>query len=395
MPIAAQEQSVVVVQGAEASALHVAAPLSPSVQAEEAEEPSAPCDVRSNDAGVVIDEANNHYRAGEFAKALACAQLAVDLTPQAVAAHHLEAAALTGLARYQEAEVAFAMALALDPDDPETLADVADFFINILPPTRRETIEVGLAYARRGGRRALSRRRYDPQLQGRLLLLEAEALNDLGEPGLALPRVLEAMERAPGLLGAEHERAVSLFRLLRFADSEAAFLQVLSTSPEDAYAHYHLGLIYERRGKFADAEAHFLRARRLAPGEFSAPILLSQDEFRAEVALAISELPLASAKLVSSVSLELDDLPSNDDLSASEPPFSPTILGLFRGLPAGVEPELGVAAPPRSIVLYRKNLGRAVRSRTELNEQIRHTLRHEIGHLQGYNEAELRRRGLE
>jgi len=50
---------------------------------------------------------------------------------------------------------------------------------------------------------------------------------------------------------------------------------------------------------------------------------------------------------------------------------------------------------PPSIVLYRKNLGRAVKTRAELTEQIRDTLLHEIGHLEGLDEDDLRRRGME
>ena len=56
---------------------------------------------------------------------------------------------------------------------------------------------------------------------------------------------------------------------------------------------------------------------------------------------------------------------------------------------------LGSGAEPVSIVLYRKNLARAVKSRTELSEQIRDTLLHEIGHLEGLDEDDLRRRGME
>ena len=84
------------------------------------------------------------------------------------------------------------------------------------------------------------------------------------------------------------------------------------------------------------------------------------------------------------------------DLAAVTPPFPPTILGLYRG-PVGHAAELP-AAPgdePVSIVLYRKNLARAVKSRTELSEQIRDTLLHEIGHLEGLDEDDLRRRGME
>ena len=49
----------------------------------------------------------------------------------------------------------------------------------------------------------------------------------------------------------------------------------------------------------------------------------------------------------------------------------------------------------QSIVLYRKNLARAVKTRAELSEQIRDTLLHEIGHLEGLDEDDLRRRGRE
>jgi len=58
-------------------------------------------------------------------------------------------------------------------------------------------------------------------------------------------------------------------------------------------------------------------------------------------------------------------------------------------------PRKGETVPPRSIVLYRVNLARAVKSRAELSEQIKRTLLHEIGHLRGLDEDDLRRRGLD
>ncbi len=51
--------------------------------------------------------------------------------------------------------------------------------------------------------------------------------------------------------------------------------------------------------------------------------------------------------------------------------------------------------PCRSVVLYRKNLARAVKTKDELLEQIRVTLLHEIGHLRGEDDFELAARGLE
>ena len=68
---------------------------------------------------------------------------------------------------------------------------------------------------------------------------------------------------------------------------------------------------------------------------------------------------------------------------------------MFRGPPIqeACQPEDG--DPCRSVVLYRKNLGRAVGNRDELVAQIRTTLLHELGHLRGEDDDDLRARGLE
>ncbi|MER2562673.1 MAG: metallopeptidase family protein, partial [Myxococcaceae bacterium] len=78
-----------------------------------------------------------------------------------------------------------------------------------------------------------------------------------------------------------------------------------------------------------------------------------------------------------------------------EPPLSPTILGLFRGPPLQEQCVPADGDPCRSVALYRKNLGRAVKSREELIQQMRVTLLHEIGHLRGEDDGELAARGLE
>ncbi len=391
------------------------------------------CPLDSDDPDAVLDETGRLlYDVGDYDKALACSELSVDLVPQAVEAHHYRAAALAALGRYAEAQVAFAMALARDPDDPETLAAAADFYINIALPKARSNVQLGLEYARRGSGRAASRRRLDRRLRARLFLLEAEALNDLGQSDVALGRVDAALKLSPRMSAALHERGVTLFSLCRFRAAEEAFLAVLREHPDDPYAHHHLGLIYERDGRDADAEAHFARARALAPDDFAAPVMLTPEEFRTEVDQAIAEQPPDVRGDLGKVQLELADLPALDDLVAVEPPFAPTIMGLYRGLPLGVEEGTAAAGAPgkaaaataaidvendpvataapaaarapdrdrervpaRAIVLYRKNLGRAVRTREELDRQIRRTLIHEIGHLRGLDEDDLRRRGLE
>ena len=363
--------------------------------------PFAECPVSSEralDPDALLDRASDSYAAGEFAVAYACADMATALVPNSVDAHHTRAAAASALGHHDVAQVTFALALALDPEDPETLAAAAEFYINVLPTRHRDTIRVGLEYARRGRSRAVVRRRTGRALRARLALLEAQAYNDLARSEDALERVTEALQLAPDLVDATHEKGVALFNLCRFDDAESAFAAVLHATPDDPYAHHHLALLYERSGREQDSQRHFLRARELAPGEFWAPVLLSEQEFRAELAEAVSELPPELDKRLHGVALEVADVPARADLVAVEPPFSPTILGLFRGLPHGVEAPEGAdteAIPARTIVLYRKNLARAAKSRQELDEQIRRTLVHEIGHLSGLDEDDLRRRGLD
>jgi predicted Zn-dependent protease with MMP-like domain len=126
---------------------------------------------------------------------------------------------------------------------------------------------------------------------------------------------------------------------------------------------------------------------------------------------------------LSGISVDTAELPSLDDLTAEMPPLSPTILGLFRGLPLGRDdaPEASppaaarggrarkprgsgaspsgnpasYATPERAIVLYRRNILRSVQSAEDLDRAIERTLLHEVGHLRGEDDGSLRDRGLE
>ena len=78
----------------------------------------------------LLDEANKDIEHGNYGAAWTCADRATDLAPLSVEAHHLRGASLAALHRDDEAQMAYSLALALDPDDPETLRAVADFYIN-------------------------------------------------------------------------------------------------------------------------------------------------------------------------------------------------------------------------------------------------------------------------
>lgn len=349
--------------------------------------------------GRLIDAANAQLDAGSAAAAWTCADRAADLAPQSVEAHHLRGAALAMLGRWSEAQLAFGLALSLDPDDPETLRGAAHFYINEMERSQ-DTLRLGLSLAERGSARAIARRRKNPELVADLALLEAQALSDLGHSDEALPRLEVALRQSPSRADALHERGVARFNLGQFAEAKPDFLSVLAQRPDDAFAHHMLGLTLDWLGDRTAAE-HLARAVALSPEEFTAEVELSTDDLRAEIEAVVATLPPARLAAVKLARFEVADLPSLEDLRSVSPPFPPTILGLYRGpleSSDGTSPDVITAAAhgnPPSIVLYRKNLSRAVRNRSELSREIRDTVLHEIGHLEGLDEDDLRRRGME
>ena len=380
----------------------------------------------------LLDRAGNLFDRDDFAGALACAEEAARAAPRSVEAHHDRAAALLHLGRLDEARDALALAMALDPEDAETLEASADLYINQLPPSADRSA-IGLEQARRGFRLVSG---HDRASAARLALLEGQALIDLGHCEQAVRRLDATLALAPRSIAARYEKGVAEFELCRFREARRTFRRVLETDPDHAHALYHLGLIAEREGEIADAEKHFGEASRRDPTSFPPTPELSPTDFASRVKRVVAELPEDVRTDLNKSLLETTELPAAEDLVAEKPPLSPTILGLFRGLPltwsgsvdaerrpqagrtvkpgkgrramapgtpsiAGAEPEfpddggVACASPERTIVLYRRNLLRSVRDLTELDEAIKRTLLHEVGHLRGEDDGSLRDRGLE
>ncbi len=364
----------------------------------------------------LLDKASERFDHGDYPGTLACAEEAARLAPRSVEAHHNRAIALLHLDRLDEARDALELALALSPDDPETLEAAADLHINQLPPSG-DGSSLGLEYARRGSRH-VSRR--DSEELARLALLEGQALIDLGRAAEALRRIDAALAAWPHFSAAAYERGVALFELCRFDEARRTFERVLAGSPDHAHALYHLGLIEERKGEDAAAARHLAAATAADPKSFPAAPEIAAADFGQRVRRSVAELPADFRRDLAGVKVEAADLPELDDLTAEKPPLSPTILGLFRGLPLDYGDEAaaptpsgrggkGRPAPPssaaagplqcdsgdRTIVLYRRNLLRTVRDGAELDQAITRTLLHEVGHLRGEDDGSLRDRGLE
>ena len=356
--------------------------------------PGPPCGDARTPVGELRSRSEKAYDQGDYARARACAEAALEVEPRSVAALQDRATALVASGELEAARLAYATALAVDPDDPDTLYGAADLYVTRRSGQREELL-LGREYALRGARIAQAPPRRDRVEAGELLLLAAMAENDLGESRRALEHAFQAQRLGANEADARYERGVALYELCRFAEARSALRRVVEIVPDDAWAHYYLGLVAERLGERGRAEALLRRARQLAPSEFVPPVEMDRKAFEQEVVRAVASLPEEERRALAHVPVEVADEPALEDLTAVDPPLSPTILGLFRG-PSEHERCRAEDGPRcRSIVFYRLNLERFARSEAELREQVKVTLLHELGHLHGESDEQLRARGLE
>jgi len=250
----------------------------------------------------------------------------------------------------------------------------------------RDDLELALTYTRRAFTRA--HRMKDRALLKDLHLLEAMALDDLGRPGEALAAATKALELEAKDREARREKGVALFELCRFEEAGVELGKLTSDEP-DAWAEHYLGLIAERAQDDVAAAAHFARAQQLDPDAFKPTSAPSVSAFARVVQEEVARLPSDLHSSLKRSNFAVADLPEVSDLTATDPPLSPGILGLFRPPPDGSSDREKAV-----IFLYRKNLSRAAHNDEELRREVRDTLIHEVGHLNGEDDDQLRDRGL-
>lgn len=103
-------------------------------------------------------------------------------------------------------------------------------------------------------------------------------------------------------------------------------------------------------------------------------------------------LPAQIQNLLENVAIVVQDEPTSDQRSELAS-ASCEIFGLYQGVPRIERGGGGMLLPDR-ITLFAGPLTRYSRSQIELEQQIRITLLHEIGHHLGFDEVGLERIGL-
>ena len=167
----------------------------------------------------------------------------------------------------------------------------------------------------------------------------------------------------------------------RAADMSAAadFAQQALARDEDASTWHllgRLGIWLDRK----DAVAAFARAAELQPDVFLVPYRVKRDRFTRMAEVALAAIPETFQAQLTNTMIVVDDLP---DLDAVRDGEDPDLLGLYEG---ATVLEHGL---PERIVLYQRNHENIVADERELAEQVRETMRHEVGHHFGMEEDEL------
>ena len=159
----------------------------------------------------------------------------------------------------------------------------------------------------------------------------------------------------------------------------ADYAQQALAKEEDAATWNLLGRVRVWLGS-ADATTAFQRAARLQPKVYVVPHRVSRDRFRRLAEAALSGIPEVFQSQMSNTMIVVDDLPDIDAVREGE---DPDLLGLYEG---ATVLEHGL---PERIVLYQRNHENVVGDDRELAEEVRETMRHEVGHHFGMGEDEL------
>jgi predicted Zn-dependent protease with MMP-like domain len=324
---------------------------------------------------------------GAFEDALRLVRAVLAKNPHEGEAGELEARALAATGAEELALQKLVAAQKKEPDAVWPFLVRAELMLRGDDPQPEEALKVLKDAARRA--------RGESAFEAEVAFLEGLALLGLEEEVRALERFDAALQRVPEHLDARVERATLRFELARFALAKEDLALLVAPPLEIADAWHILGLIAEREGDHSAAKKAFATATRLDPEAFPAPTALSEAEFDEAVKDALSRLPDdARAALEDNVLVTVAQIPSDEDLDGGA--LSPSMLGIFKGTPHGARSLHSQADHATAqIILFQKNLERATRSREELIEEIGITVAHEVGHLLGLDEDDLKDRGLD
>jgi len=233
-----------------------------------------------------------------------------------------------------------------------------------------------------------------PDDRGDRWVLACEALLELGR----IEEADEARARVRELAGPDDPNALWVEGKVRLAewrlDEARAALERLDIEDEGPPLLEELALLADLDGDADRAHALLVRAHRLDSEGRAKPLRLSSEEFEVIVRSAAGELPPHFQAAFEQVAVVIDPMPTAELVGAPESGHAPDLLGLCLGLPFSERDSGTSGEMPLTIFLFQRNLERIARDRAELEEEIRVTLYHELGHALGFDEEGVDEMGL-
>jgi predicted Zn-dependent protease with MMP-like domain len=220
------------------------------------------------------------------------------------------------------------------------------------------------------------------------------ALLEMDEAQASATELEKTVELDPSWAQAHEALAWARFRSCDFETASDEVEAALELDPTLADTHHLRGLLAEREGKEDEAEESFAEARRLDPERYPLPVEMDEDEFLAIAREAVADLDEEIREVLEETAFFVQPFPSAELLAGADPPLDPQILGLFQGRNLLDQSVHDSGSLPNTMYLFHRNLERASSTREELEEEIRITVLHEVGHHLGWDEEELEERGL-
>lgn len=218
----------------------------------------------------------------------------------------------------------------------------------------------------------------------------AELRGDL-EAGLALLAEIRSLE--PDHPSLDLDEGICRFHLWQFEEAARLLRAAVPQEETSGTLHFYRGLVEEFSGASKRADRLFEMAAKLDPDQYVVPCRRSEESVEAMLRRVVEQLPAEVRAVLDNVQLELRDLP-NPKVHA-HPDVDPLILGLYTGASL-LEQTVHEGPPtlPERVEVFQRNVERICADDEELEEQLRITLLHEIGHHLGWDEDDLEERGL-
>ena|ERR1700733_3869462 len=116
---------------------------------------------------------------------------------------------------------------------------------------------------------------------------------------------------------------------------------------------------------------------------------MKREHFVKVVEETLDSLPQEFRKRIRNVAVLVEDMPPNQP-SPKSGQQRHLLLGVFHGVPKTKKSTFDLPAGPDHVVLYQQNIEAVCSTETEVREQIRLTVIHELGHYFGMSEEQLK-----